>query len=69
MTGRLLKVQALSARCFFILGGGGSGHGKLAKPAHQKALEKSLGTREISRNQGSELSSATIVPEGHVVAV
>jgi hypothetical protein len=26
------------------------------------------GTREISRNQGSELSNATIVPQGDVVA-
>ena len=29
-------------------GGGGSGDGKLVKPAHQKALEKSLGIRDHS---------------------
>ena len=30
---------------FFFLGGG-PGHGKLAKPAHQKVLEKSLGIKD-----------------------
>ena len=33
-----------------------------AKPPHQKAL------RLISRNEGSELSNATIVPQGDAVA-
>ena len=31
-----------SLLCFFLGGGLVSGHGKLAKPAHQKALETSL---------------------------
>ena len=39
-----------------------SGHGKVPTPTHQKALGK------FSRNQGSELSSATIVLQGNVVA-
>jgi len=38
---------------------GGAGHGKLAKPFHQKAPETSL---------GSELPNATIVPQGGVAA-
>ena len=33
---------------FFLGGGGASGHGKLAKPAHQKALEKSLRIKDQS---------------------
>ena len=32
----------------FFAGGEGSGHGKLAKPAHQKALKKSLGIKDQS---------------------
>ena len=47
---------------FFLLGGGGSGHDKLPKPAHQKAL--------LSGNLSelrTELSRATIVPQGDVV--
>ena len=43
-----------------------SGHGNLAKPA--KAARSPEGTREISWNQGSKLSNATIVPHGDVVA-
>ena len=42
-------------------GGGGSGHGELAKPAHMKALETSLGIKD-------ELSNATNVPQGDAVA-
>ena len=47
---------------FFLGGEGGSGHGK---PAEASSPE---GTREISQNQASELSSAAIVPQGDVVA-
>ena len=32
----------------FFLGGGVSDHGKLAKAAHQKALEKTLGIKDQS---------------------
>ena len=32
----------------FFFGGWGPGHGKLEKPPHQKALEKSLGIKDQS---------------------
>ena len=42
-----------------FFGGGGSSHDKLPKPH---------GTRELSRNQGSEPSNATIGPQRNMVA-
>ena len=39
----------MGSTLFFGGGGGrGSGHGKLAKPTHQKTLEKSLGLKDQS---------------------
>ena len=39
----ILGTGTLSIALFL---GGGSSHGKLAKPAHEKALEKSLGIKD-----------------------
>ena len=43
----LACAQPLHSVTGFFLGVWGSGHGKLAKLAHQKALEKSLGKPDL----------------------
>ena len=50
------------ARFFFFWGGGG------LRPWQAGEARSAEGTREISRDQGSELSDATIVPQGDVIA-
>jgi hypothetical protein len=51
------KAKYLSAMRLFLFGGGESDQDELAQPAHFTVLETT------SRNQGSELSSATMIPQ------
>ena len=53
---------------FFEGGGGGGGGGRVSRPWQAGKARSPKGNREISQNQGSELSSATIVPRSNVVA-